>query len=203
MKAAEENEIRPGSENFTRERPGESGSGSSAAENKRRILRARAQKLARRPESDTEGRESTAVIEFTLAHERYAAEVEYVREVYPFKELTSVPCTPSFILGVINVRGQVLSVMDVKEFFDLPPRGVDANTRVLILENDDMELGLLADSVVGDVAIPVEAIQSDIRSTSGPKGQYIKGITKDRLILLDVNKLLSDDAIVVQEEVGD
>jgi purine-binding chemotaxis protein CheW len=60
------------------------------------------------------------VVEFLLAHEKYGIESKCVREVYPLKELTPVPCTPSFVRSIINVRGKILSVIDIKKFFELP-----------------------------------------------------------------------------------
>lgn len=56
---------------------------------------------------------------------------EYVREIYPLKEFTPIPCTPPFVLGIINVRGQILSVIDIKKFFDLPEKGLPISTRLL------------------------------------------------------------------------
>lgn len=172
-------------------------------EDKRRILRERAIKLAQPPEEDDKSQQFVEVIEFWLAHERYAVEVEYVREVYPLKGLTPVPCTPSFILGIINIRGQIVSVTDIKRFFDLPTKECTDQSRVLILKNHKMELGILADSVVGERKIPLADIQSDMPSFIGPREHYVRGVTQDRLVVMNADKFLSDDAIVVHQEVGD
>lgn len=173
------------------------------SDEKQRILRERARKLARKPEAE-EGLEAfLEVIEFVLADERYAIEVEFVREVCLLKDLTPVPCTPSFILGIINVRGQVISVMDVREFFDLPKREVTDSCRVLILKNRVMELGILADSVAGERKIPLDGIQSDMPALAGIREHYIKGVAGDRLVVINAERLLSDDKIVVHQEVGD
>src|SRR5688500_5335816 len=78
---------------------------------KRMVLRTRAKALARRVEEKTRAEREYEVLEFLLAYERYAIETRYIREVYPLKDLTPVPCTPALVLGVINVRGQILSVI--------------------------------------------------------------------------------------------
>lgn len=169
----------------------------------KRILRERAKKLARKPDTEESQEAFLEVIEFALADERYAIEVEFVREVCLLKDLTPVPCTPSFILGIINVRGQVISVTDVKEFFDLPRREVTDSSRVLILKNRVMELGILADSVVGERKIPFNSIQSNMPALTGIREHYIKGVAGDRLVVINGEKLLSDDNIVVHQEVGD
>ncbi|MBI3302857.1 MAG: chemotaxis protein CheW [Deltaproteobacteria bacterium] len=78
---------------------------------KKQILLARAQALAREDERKRAPEESVRVVEFLLACEKYAVEATYVREVYQLKQLTPLPCTPSFVLGIINVRGRILSVL--------------------------------------------------------------------------------------------
>src|ERR1700712_5225839 len=89
-----------------------------------RILRERARLLARVPESEPVAGAVLELLEFSLAQERYAVENRFVREVCPLKELTPLPCTPPFLLGVVNVRGRILPVLDLKKFFDLPEKGL-------------------------------------------------------------------------------
>jgi len=91
---------------------------------KRAILKKRAQVLARAPKREDEAGECLEVVEFLLAYEQYGIESSYIREVYPLKDLTPLPCTPPFVLGIINVRGQILSVIDLKKIFDLPQKGL-------------------------------------------------------------------------------
>jgi purine-binding chemotaxis protein CheW len=174
-----------------------------SSEQKKRVLKERALKLAHPPEVEDRSQQFLEVIEFLLAHERYAVEVAYVREVYPLKDLTSVPCAPSFVLGIINIRGQIVSVTDIKQFFDLPRNEITDQAKVLILENHKMELGILADAVVGERKIPVADIQSDMPSFIGTREQYVRGVTKDRLVVMNVDKFLCDDAIIVHQEVGE
>ena len=88
-----------------------------------RILQERAKNLAREGPADQGARKQLDVVEFLLAYERYAIESHWVREVHPLKEITPLPGTPAFVLGIINVRGRIVSVVDLKAFFDLPVRG--------------------------------------------------------------------------------
>ncbi|AFM22789.1 chemotaxis protein CheW [Desulfomonile tiedjei] len=169
---------------------------------KKRILKERARKLAQRAETQEKEEESLQIIEFMLAHERYGVDVEYVKEVYPLKDLTAIPCTPSFVLGIINVRGQVFSVVDIRDFFDLPKHEITASFRIIIVKNENMEFGILADSVIGEQKIPLNKIQVDMPSLKGIRSHYVKGVTSERLIIMDVEKLLSDESIIVHEEVG-
>jgi len=171
-------------------------------EEKRRILKDRAKVLARRAEEKTPAEKQYEVLEFLLAYERYAIETRYVREVYPLKDLTPVPCTPRFVLGVINVRGQILSVIDIKKFFDLPEKGLTDLNKVIIVNSDSMQLGVLADVILGVREIAEEDIQPSLPTLTGIRAEYLIGVAKERLVVLDARKLLSDGNIVVQEEVA-
>src|SRR5665647_997435 len=93
-------------------------------EEQSRILIARAQVLARQPEKEEVAAGRIEIIEFLLAYERYGIESSYIGEVYPLKDLTPIPCTPPFVLGVMNVRGKIISVIDMRKFFELPDKGL-------------------------------------------------------------------------------
>ena len=169
-------------------------------EEQKRILKARACALVREtPREDTT--ECIEVVEFLLAYERYGLELPYVREVYPLKELTSLPCTPPFVVGIINVRGRLLSVLDIKNFFDLPAKGLTDLNKVIIVHDPSMEFGILADALLGVRSIPIEEIQASLPTLTGIREEYLKGVTKDRLVILDAGRLLSDKKIIVHEEV--
>jgi purine-binding chemotaxis protein CheW len=137
----------------------------SGTDARRELLRARAMVLAQPPEQAASGAGWLSVVEFRLAYENYAVEARYVREVCPLKDLRPLPGTPPFVLGLINVRGQILSVVDIKKFFDLPEKGLTDLYRVLILKSSQMEIGILADAVLsmrsiapGDLDAPVPTL---------------------------------------------
>lgn len=171
------------------------------AEEKKKILKARARTLAREPKKKEEAEEYIEVVEFLLAYEMYGIESSYVCEVYPLKEFTPLPCTAPFILGIINVRGQILSIIDIKKLFDLPEKGLTDLNKVIVVHNDKMELGVLADSILGLRSIPIKEIQPSLPTLTGIRADYLKGITKERLVVLDVEKILYDEKIIVHEEV--
>lgn len=165
---------------------------------KAHILRERARALARAQEGPGGGEDHLTVVEFMLAHERYALELAYIREVYPLKELTPLPGTPDFVMGIVNVRGQILSIIDIGRFFDLPKKGLTNLNQVIILQSDDMEFGVLADEILGTRSIPQSAIQTSLPTLTGIRAAYLKGVTGDRVVILDGAKILSDDKMVVQ-----
>src|ERR1700722_14089268 len=106
-----------------------------------RILRARAQALARSPVSVPSPSTMLELLEFRLASERYALETRHVQDVHPLRDLTPLPCTPPFVLGIVNVRGRILPVLDLKKFFDLPERGLTDLHRVILVRGNGLELG--------------------------------------------------------------
>ena len=140
-------------------------------------------------------------MEFLLAYEKYGIESSYVREVYSLKELTPLPCTPLFVLGIINVRGQILSVIDIKKFFDLPEKGLADLNKVIILHSDSMEFGILADVMLGVRNVLLSELQPSLPTLTGIRQEYLKGITAERVVILDAEKLLSDKQIIIHEEV--
>ncbi|MEX0804168.1 MAG: chemotaxis protein CheW [Candidatus Binatia bacterium] len=173
----------------------------SNGSNEHQILKARARALARPPESLKHTEAAIEVVEFGLAQERYALPTAAVREVFPLKDLTPLPCTPPFIVGVINVRGQILPVIDIKKFFDLPQQGITDLHKVIIVHHDEMDLGILADVVFGVRAIPLNTLQPSLPTLTGIREEYLRGVTAERLVVLDVIKILADPRIIVQEEV--
>jgi purine-binding chemotaxis protein CheW len=165
------------------------------------ILRARARALARPPAPVPAEETSLDVLEFRLAQERYALETRYVREVYPLKDLTPLPCTPPFVLGIVNVRGRILPVLDLKKLFDLPEQGVTDLHRIILIEGNGMECGLLADATVGVRSIPLDSLQPSLPAFTGIRSAFLKGVTAERLVVLDVARILADPKIIVDEEV--
>jgi purine-binding chemotaxis protein CheW len=121
--------------------------------------------------------------------------------VYPLRDLTPLPGTPSFVLGIVNVRGRILPVLDLKKFFDLPEQGLTDLHRIILVEGSDVELGLLADAIVGVRPISADSLQASLPTLTGIRLEYLKGVTAERLVVLDVGRILTDPKIVVHEEV--
>jgi len=166
----------------------------------RTILKNRAIAMAQEPEQKKVASAVIRVITFTLAAETYAIESVFVREVYPPKDFTPLPEVPPYIFGIINVRGHILPVVDLKKFFNLPEKGLGDLNRVIILCDEQMEFGILADVVQGTQDIELEDILTIPPTVTGIGEEYLKGVTKDRLIVLNAKRLLCDKNIVVNEE---
>jgi purine-binding chemotaxis protein CheW len=164
-------------------------------------LKDRARLMAQEP---VEKKAASAIIElisFSLVTETYGIESAFVREVYPLKDFTSLPGVPSYILGIINIRGQILPVVDLKKFFNLPEKGLGELNKVIILSNERMEFGILADVVHGTQSVELEDIQVVPPTVTGIGEKYIKGVTKEHIVLLEAENILSDENMIVYEQV--
>ena len=111
-----------------------------------------------------------------------------------------MPGTPSFLLGIINVRGQILSVVDLKKIFALPERGLGQLNKVIILRDERMEFGILADEILGTRAIARETIQPPPPTVAGAGAEYLLGVTGERVIILDAKKILHYEKLLVHQE---
>lgn len=174
----------------------------AAAGRVEQILHERAVALARRPILPPAPETLIELLEFRLAHERYAVETRHVREVHPLRSLTPLPCAPGFVRGIVNVRGRITAVLDIKRFFELPEAGLTDLHRVVLIQGQGIEVGLLADAIVGVHAIPLQDLQDQLPTLTGIRADFLKGITADGLVVLDAQRMLEDPRIIVEEEVG-
>lgn len=163
------------------------------------ILHARAVALAQREELPASV-PTIDLLEFRLARDRYAVETQHVSELLPLGDLTPVPCTPNFIAGVVNVRGRITAVIDVQKFFGMPTRGLTDLHHVILVRRGEMELGVLADSIVGARADAREDLQPALPVSAGVPVEYVIGMTPDRVLVLDLARMLADPRMIVNEE---
>jgi len=176
---------------------------SPSREEKQKILRARARSMAASGKKEAPSPDLLLeVVEFVLGPEHYGIESSHIREIYPLSEFTPLPCTPAFVLGLVNVRGQILSIINIKKLFDLPEKGLTDLNKIIIVHARQMELGILADAVLGVRSIAMEELHPALPTLTGIRAEYLKGITKDPLVVLDVEKILADEKILVDEVVN-
>jgi purine-binding chemotaxis protein CheW len=162
------------------------------------LLEARARALAAEPRSPRA--DSVEILEFGLVDEHYAVQTVWVREVLPLRNLTPLPGNPAWVLGIINVRGKIISVLDIKKFFELPEKGLSELDKVIVLGDGTMEFGVLADFIEGIGLIQTDDLQRPLPTLTGIRAEYLMGITRQRAVVLDGGKLLTDPAIVFAEE---
>ncbi|WP_232697053.1 chemotaxis protein CheW [Brevibacillus daliensis] len=142
--------------------------------------------------------EETKVIIFRLLDEEYGVEVQQVKSIEKLEHITRVPRTPSFVKGVINLRGVVTPIIDLRSRFSLEEAEPTDATRVIIVAVDELEVGLIVDSANDVVDIPLQAIAPPPAVVGGVEAAYLRGVAKLEkrlLILLNLDKVLSTDEI--------
>lgn len=136
----------------------------------------------------------TEWVTFRLDAEKYGIDVMRVREVLRNTEIAPVPGAPDFVLGIINLRGNVVTVIDTRKRFGLPPRDIDESSRIVILEAGDEVVGMLVDSVAEVVDLRASSIETAPNVGNDESAKFIQGVSNlddGLLILVDLNKLLS------------
>lgn len=164
-----------------------------------RVLRERALALARVPDA-TAPLERLELLEFRLADERYAVETRHVSEVHPLRDLTPLPGTPAFFRGVVNLRGRIVAVFDLRKFFALPEQGITDLHRIIVVRGHGMELGLLADVVVSVREVDAASLTPAMPTLSRIAREYVKGVNAERVVVLELERLLADPRLVVNDE---
>lgn len=149
-------------------------------------------------EEEDEDTQKNRYLTFRLAREDYGIEIRHVIEIVGIQKITEVPDMPEFVKGVINLRGQVIPVMDVRGRFHMEARPYDDRTCVVVVKVMDTNIGLIVDTVSEVRDIPETEIASPPRVGQGVHNRYILGLGKagdEVKILLDVEKLLFEDEL--------
>lgn len=170
------------------------------AKEKQDLLRKRALELSSETNPEPEQEAHMDILTFRLASEIYGIENRYVRELFHLKSFTSLPGAPDFLLGIVNFRGQIISVIDFKKFFNMSDSGLGEMNKVIILHNENMEFGVLADEITGIRKVRDDELQEELPTLKDIRKKYLRGITKDRLIVIDGDKLLNDNKIVINDK---
>ena len=135
------------------------------------------------------------LVTFNIAEEEFGVDILSVQEIIRLMQVTHVPRAPACIEGVINLRGKVIPVIDMRKRFNLPAVERDSHTRIIVMEFGSAKIvGFLVDAVSEVLRIPASTVESAPAVVSGVGSEYIKGVGKldDRLlILLDLDRLLA------------
>ncbi|HTU01727.1 MAG TPA: chemotaxis protein CheW [Candidatus Sulfotelmatobacter sp.] len=145
---------------------------------------------------DTRG-ELRQFISFSVGEEEYGLELLRVKEVIRVRQITRLPKAPSFVKGIINLRGDVIPIIDLRDKFGLEAKEATATTRVIVVEVEAKLMGMVVDSASQVVRIPADQIDPPPPVLGGFSQEFITGVGKidDRLIVL-----LNSDAVLTAEE---
>jgi purine-binding chemotaxis protein CheW len=176
----------------------------------------RAAVLAQAP-VETDSSEQIELVMVRLGSEIYGMEVEYISSIRPAEQITRVPRVPAWVGGVFNLRGNILSVLDLKKFFGLPD-GVDSSGQttgqvLVVVKTWDMELAILVDEVLAIEPVPASQIQATSDILHGIRPEYVRGVAErsrsdtqngtgeNLLLVLDLPALVADPQLVIDDDV--
>jgi purine-binding chemotaxis protein CheW len=135
-------------------------------------------------------------VTFRLDGEIYGIKVMQVQEVLRVSEIAPVPGSPDYVMGIINLRGNVVTVIETRKRFGLAQGEIDDSSRIVIIESDENVIGMLVDSVAEVVDLKRSEIESSPNVGNDESAKYIEGVAthnNNLLILVDINKLLSTE----------
>ncbi|MDI9643036.1 MAG: chemotaxis protein CheW [Archaeoglobaceae archaeon] len=143
--------------------------------------------------------ETVQVIVFKLGEERYGVDISQVREIIRPSQITKIPNAPDFVEGVINLRGQITTIVNLRKRFGLPSKEIDNDSRIIVVEYNNAVIGMMVDTV-NEVKYlshkDIEALPSII--TAREEAKFLKGVGKlpdGLLILIDLNKVLNEGEV--------
>lgn len=167
------------------------------AKEKRRELLEEGERLRAEKEIEEKG-EQIQLIKLSLGKERYGARASQVREIAKAPQIAKVPGTPSYILGVVNLRGEIIPVVDLKELMGLERIKPEEMVWLVIVKRERDEVGLLVDEVLDIIQIPSGQIEPPLLTLRSDKGEYLEGEVKieDGLLgILNLEKLLLNTSL--------
>lgn len=173
----------------------------NAPERQEQILRERAAGLAKAPADAAPAlppEQSIEVLVFQAAGERYAFDTAHVDQVHPMLPITALPGVPDFVVGIILVEGEALSVLDLRSLLDLPLSRLAEPAAIIVLRNETMEFGVLAEEILGIERHAEAALERALPTLADTAATYLKGVAMDRTAILDAELLLSDPRLVVE-----
>jgi len=171
------------------------------------ILEERARVLSRLPENKTTGGETMEVLTFHLGTEYIGIPTEGVYEIQPLSahHWSRVPCAPDFIVGIVNLRSRIYSIMDLTVFWGLPPHPLSDKAHILLVkgshvkEHQKIELTLLTDDLDKVYRLRLDDLNPMPTTVSARVQAHVRGITNDMMMVLDLESLLSDPTIIVND----
>ncbi|MBN1954712.1 MAG: chemotaxis protein CheW [Anaerolineae bacterium] len=169
-----------------------------SAEEVAEILQERTANLAQVAQ-EMEKEQIIHIVVLALGEENYAVEATYVRGIFALENLSPVPCTPDFVAGVVNLRGRIISVIDIQRFLGFQRTEIDDYSQVVVVSARGLEVGLLA-RVREMIPLPASELRPVLPTATRIAAEYTRGITSRLIVLLDLENLLGDERLIVQEQ---
>lgn len=154
-------------------------------------------------EKQTGKQEEQQLVVFDLAQEAYGVDINVVREIIRMQDITSVPKTLDFVRGVINLRGRVIPVVDLRKRFALPEAEHTKDSRIVVVDISGQDIGMVVDAVTEVMRIPNSSVAPPSAIITSTDSDYLQGIVKlesKLIILLDLDRVFTEDEKQLLEE---
>jgi purine-binding chemotaxis protein CheW len=163
-------------------------------------MRIRAERISFCEEETKSSDEFILVVEFLLTPEKYAIDCSYVTEVLSFQDITPLPNAPNFIIGLVNIRGRIISIVNLMRFLNQKETGDSLQNKILVIQHDQMEFGITADEIIGTKRLDMNSLGTPSGTFQGSVAGYIHGVSPDGVILLNATSILSDKKIIINQK---
>jgi len=158
-----------------------------------------------RDETDNLNYHEDYFISFSLNEEIYCINLKFVREITKLKHvsLTKIPCVPDFISGIINLRGDFITIIDIKKFLNIPKTDITEKTKIIVIRTENMQIGILVDDVFGIENIPAEKLSHNMQ-TKYEKNNFTAAeimLNNRVMCVFDLKKFLEDERLFIEDAV--
>lgn len=163
------------------------------------ILAERARELAAQSIDRVDTEQSEEVLTFQLGEGRYGIPACYIREVQPLTHLTRLPTTPAFVVGLVNVRGKILTALDIRPLLDIEGQPPESEALLVVVQVQGTDVCLLADDVI-EVRHNDSEIFPALSATGGRGVSWVSGLDTHMNVLIDLPQMLADPRVIVEDE---
>jgi purine-binding chemotaxis protein CheW len=160
-----------------------------------RVLEERARALMVQDAATATG-QGEEFLTFRLGESGYSIPARFIREVQPFGACTALPHTPTFVTGLVNIRGRLIAVLDIRPLLDIPQTAPLSTACLLVLQASGMDVGLLADVVI-EVRRSAEALMPTVSAITDGRAAWVRGVDRNLNLVLDPLALLADPRLIV------
>ncbi len=170
------------------------------SEREAEILAERALLLARESKAalDLSFADRLLVIAFQVGDQRFAVEVKDIQEIVTLSQIVRVPCVPDFIAGITNVRGNIVTLVDLRRLFGDASESIVDLKRAILIAHGDSRLGLLSEEILGTLQLDREGLQKAHLGRDSER--FVRGLTDDLISLLDAQAIITDPRVNINDE---
>ena len=171
------------------------------SEQELQILQERTERAARLT-SENDEQSISAALTVTLGHEVFALPISELRAVYVDVPVVPVPCVPSYVAGIANIRGRIMPVLNLTILLDVPKAAASKLGTLIVAANDDISIAFAVEAIKDTIAIQTNKLSSLSSDVTAAKAKYLQGLLVDDIALVDVQAILNDPQLQVNETVS-